>query len=300
MPVTFSAFEGTRRCTLIANPASGSFCRSRLDGAVAFLREHGVDAQVLLTGGPGDASRLARQLCEGEAEPCIVAVGGDGTTHEVINGIGDAAALLAVLPAGTSNVLARELGIRGHEDALARIVAGSTRPLFLGSLELGGEERRFFLMAGMGFDGEVVEKVDLGLKRRFAQGAYVVSAFARLLCWDGRRFPLEVDGRQLSAHGLIVCNAARYGGDFVLAPEASPFGEGLVAVVFTGATRGHYLRTTLRCLAGRSVAGAGVELVPVRRQLRLEGDKAIQADGDFMGHGPAVVRPLQSRIRLVV
>jgi YegS/Rv2252/BmrU family lipid kinase len=289
-----------RRCAIIANPASGSFSQSRLDSAISFLRQRGLGTELLLTSAPGDATRLAREVCGLHPDLCIVAVGGDGTTHEVINGISESSATLAMLPFGTSNVLARELGIRDEGDALARIVAGTTRPLTLGLLERGGERRYFFLMAGVGFDGEVVEKVDLALKRRFAQGAYLASAFGRLLQWDESSFPVVLDGRELSAHSLIVCNAARYGGDFVLVPGASLFSEGMVVLLFTGAARRHYLRTALRCVMGRAVAGEGVMVLPVRHQILVGGTKAIQADGDFIGHGPAVISPLESRIRLIV
>ncbi len=242
---------------------------------------------------------FARRICGERREPFIVAGGGDGTVNGVLNGLVPGVATLAVLPLGTSNVLARELGINSVAEALRRVVAGATRPLSVGLLEIAGEKRYFSLMAGIGFDGAVVEGVRLGEKRWLKQGAYLLSAIRSLRRWE--REPLEIvaDGERLECHSIVACNASRYGGGFVLAREADIFSPGFRLVCVKGATRREFLRFALRVLTGREAAGAGVEVLAAR-ELTVSGDRAVQADGDFVGRGPVVIRAVEGFARIVV
>lgn len=282
-------------CTLIVNPTSGSFSQARLESVIAYLNSNGVVAQARLTAAPKDATAIARQLCTGPELPFIVAVGGDGTTNEVINGIGDSQAVLATLPFGTSNVLSRELAIRDEHDALERIVRGTTRPLSLGILEQGAERRYFFLMAGIGFDGAVVAGVRPGEKKLLKQGAYILSAIRCLAKWDNSTFRAVLDGREIEVHSLIVCNAARYGGNFVLAHGANLFEQELQVICIKKSTWWALLRAGIGLLVNKD----GGEIVTANH-IEVYGDKAIQADGDFVGHAPVTIRAVMSGIRLVV
>lgn len=252
-----------------------------------------------LTAGPGDAAVIARQICARDEVPLIAAVGGDGTTNEVINGIGEARALLATLPFGTSNVLSRELGIRDEHDALERIVRRTTRPLALGVLEKEAARRYFFLMAGIGFDGAVVAGVRSREKKLLKQGAYLLSALRCLAKWDRSTFRVVLDGQETETHSLIVCNAARYGGNFVLAPDANLFEPVLQVVCIKNTNRRAILQAGVRMVNGKGGAISTGGIITAQH-IEVFGGKAIQADGDFVGNAPVTIRAVTSGIELVV
>ncbi|HLO25664.1 MAG TPA: diacylglycerol kinase family protein, partial [Geobacteraceae bacterium] len=147
---------------IVINPTAGGYSPKRLAAITAALKGCGFTPEVLPTTGPDDAGLFARRICAEEAEPFIIAGGGDGTVNGVVNGLAPGVATLAVIPLGTSNVLAREIGIVSVDDSLRRIARGAARSMAVGVLEKGEFSRRFLLMAGVGFDGAVVEQVRLG------------------------------------------------------------------------------------------------------------------------------------------
>ena len=217
----------------------------------------------------------------------------------MVNGLTPGSATLAVIPFGTSNVLAAEIGIRSVDDALERIAAGITQPLSVGVLELEERSLRFVLMAGIGLDGAVVRDVwPLG-KRLLRQGAYALSALRSALAWDTSVFELCTPEVAVTCHTAIICNASRYGGDFILSPESSPFLAGLSAVCISGNTRRTYLRGALDLFRDR--AGTSKDLNCIRSSVfEVCGKRPIQIDGDFVGYGPARVSEYIDFARIVV
>jgi diacylglycerol kinase family enzyme len=193
------------------------------------LKPAGLEPELLLTGCAEDAPRFASRICAAGDDPLILVAGGDGTLNGVLNGLAPGKATLGVIPLGTSNVLARELEIHSLDDALARIAAGRSRPVSVGELECGGDRRRFLLMAGIGVDGAVVRGVRLKEKRLVGKGAYLLSALREIGAWDRGELKVSGDGHTVSCHSVIVCNASKYGGNFVLAREADLFSPGSVS-----------------------------------------------------------------------
>lgn len=287
-----------RRCFLIVNPTSGSYSQKTVDRIMAGLRQRGLDPELMPTASAADPALFAAKLCAGHADPLIVVAGGDGTVNGVLNGLVPGKATLGVVPLGTANVLARELGIASVEDALDRLAQGDTRPISVGEIEREGEKRRFLLMAGAGMDGAVVRGVRLSEKRILGKGAYLLSALRVLLSWDRSELSITAAGRSLSCHGVIVCNAAKYGGNFVLAPEADLFSPGFQVLCIKGG-RLAYLKLGLMLLfGGASVAGSVTSFAAT--ELELSGDKAVQLDGDYFCCTPLRVRTLPALVRLVV
>ena len=229
----------------------------------------------------------------------IIVAAGDGTFNAVVNGLLPGSATLAVLPFGTSNVLAAEIGITSIEDGIARIVDGKTQPLSVGLLEYEDTSRRFVLMAGIGLDGAVVRDVRPIGKRLLKQGAYALSALGRALSWDAATFEAITSDSSVSCHTLIVCNASRYGGNFILSPGSSPFSAGLTAICITGNQRRTYLRLAYDLFRGNTVANRDLIRLPVT-SIRIKGNKPIQIDGDFIGYGPAQLSALPGFARLIV
>jgi len=287
----------SRPCYLIVNPTSGSFTTQRLELVLSSLKRDALAPELMLTGSADDAPRFAREICAASAAPLVLVGGGDGTLNGVLNGLQPGAATLGVLPFGTSNVLARELKIASLEDALARVSRADCRPISVGELECGGETRRFLLMAGVGLDGAVVRGVRLAEKRRIGKGAYLLSALREAAGWDRGILRVTGAGRSVTCHSVIVCNAAKYGGNFVLAPEADLFAPGFQVLCIEGG-RAAYLKLALKLGLGRSVLGRSVTCFAAS-EVEVAGNKPVQLDGDYFGEAPLILRSLPEFVRLI-
>ncbi|MGH3148611.1 MAG: diacylglycerol/lipid kinase family protein, partial [Rubrobacter sp.] len=197
---------------IIGNPNSGrAGDEYLLERFAEILRSGGLTVEVLNTEHPNHATELASQA----EKRLVVAAGGDGTMNEVINGL-SSGATLGVLPLGTANVLARELGVPlDPEEACHRILNGESSRVDLGvATDARGAERRFACMAGIGFDAKVVDAVTPLQKRYLRTLAFPIVAFKVLF---GNRFPpLRIrHGEKIHvARFAIVANGQYYGGDY--------------------------------------------------------------------------------------
>lgn len=200
--------ETPRRYPLIFNPKA----RSQKGGRVRrFLMEHADRFEVHATKYPGEARELAAHFAD-QGAPAVIAAGGDGTLNEVVGGLAGSSTVLGVLPAGTMNVFARELGIPCDSltNAFAVIESGFVREVDL--FEANGAP--FLQMAGVGYDATVIERTSWKSKKLLGPAAYLLSA-VRVL---GERPPLlEVlcaDGRREQGVAVIVGNGSFYAGPF--------------------------------------------------------------------------------------
>lgn len=285
---------------LLINPLSGSYSRALHDEILSSLRGVGVSAECITVTGPDDASLVCAEIEAAAEQPLVIVAGGDGTVNAVVNALTPGRATLAILPVGTANVLALELGIGSVADAVARIGRGYTRPLSVGLIEgERGLSRRFLLMAGIGLDGDIVRGVRIREKRLLGKGAYLLSALRCLLTWQRGRFTLDAGGRCLECHSVIVCNGARYGGSFVLMPEADISEARLELFCITAESRWSYLRIVLSVLAGRTRQPGDVTLLHAA-QVQVGGDRAIQVDGDYLGQAPVRISTIEGFARIIV
>jgi YegS/Rv2252/BmrU family lipid kinase len=215
---------------IIANPTSGSYAHhaAHLQETVAFLQEHGWDVALRLTEAPGDARRLAREAVNQQAE-VVVAAGGDGTINEVIQELAGTETALGVLPIGTVNDWAREIGIpldvRGARDIL---VHGRTKHIDLGHVN----EHYFLLMAGIGLDGTITQKVEQHPLKHLGVVGYLLASV-----WYGLRYRSFVTSvvsdervEQIPALQIVVGNTQLYGGAIKFTWQAKA-DDGLLDVV---------------------------------------------------------------------
>ena len=165
---------------------------------------------------------------------------------------------LAVWPGGTSNVLARELGLPGGLDLLADVIAaGATRRVSVGR----AGERYFLLMAGVGLDADVVRAVHPGLKRLTGEGAYWMAGLRQLTDWHPVPFLVETDGGQHRATFAVVANAASYGGGLRFAPEARMDDDLLDMCLFDSTERHRFARYLAAAFTGSHLGLPGVTYV---------------------------------------
>jgi diacylglycerol kinase (ATP) len=199
---------------IIGNPKSGrAGDEDYLEHFARILRSGGMTVEVLNTEHPNHATELASLA----GDRLVVAAGGDGTVNEVLNGLSPEATL-GVLPLGTANVLARELGLPlDPAEACQRLLKGERSRVDFGvATDDVGAERRFACMAGIGFDAKVISAVTPRLKRYLRKLAFQLTAFKVLF---GNKFPtLEILlGNEIhTARFAIIANGQYYGGDYKL------------------------------------------------------------------------------------
>lgn len=286
-----------RRITLIANPVAGGDALAKIHQAREALAARGDQVELRLTGARGDAARFAREAKSGDLD-LLVAAGGDGTLNEVINGLAPSALPLAFIPLGTTNVFALEAGIPFDIPGACRVALdGVATPVSLG---LAGETR-FLLMAGAGFDAEVVRRVDLRLKRRLGKLAYVVSA---LRVFFGPPFPMiEVeldDGSLLSGHTVVIGNGRLYGGRFSLTPGASLTDDVFEVCLLQKPGHWSLLHALLRMVLHLPLEPAGARLFKARALTVRGAGVAVQIDGDDHGELPMSFRVVSGELVLVM
>jgi YegS/Rv2252/BmrU family lipid kinase len=296
---------------LIVNPTAGRRRRGLVDAVAARVRQEGWSVDVVETKAAGDARRLA-ETCDARRYDVIAVAGGDGTINEVINGLAgrnDDTPAIGIVPLGTANVLAHELGLGFSAAAVARtVVAG--RPLLVqpGEAVNGAGARCFSLMAGAGFDAKVVAGVSAPLKRRLGRAAYVWRSLVEARRYRPVRYNVEIDGVRHEASSVIVTRSRHYAGPYVVAPKAA-LGEPLLHVcLFERWGRSHTFRYGLALLLGRLPRMAGYRVV-TGRSVRVSvlsdagelREQPVQIDGDnaltlpvSIGLSAGAVRLLQS------
>jgi diacylglycerol kinase (ATP) len=292
-----------QRLLVIFNPIAGRRARQRLDAALRALQRLGVVTVLRETHAPGDAEAFARAARASEFDAIAVA-GGDGTMNEVVNGLADPDLPVAILSLGTANVLAHEIGLPRSPRRLAEVVAtGPARRVALGEalFENGHRPRRFLLMTGIGFDADVVDAVDLGLKQRVGKLAFVVSILMRLWRYRPHAFGLHLDDTvQREAVSVIATRARCYAGHFILAPRARLSEPSFQLAIFKRAGRGAALRALLALPLGLLHRQPDIEIATAT-SVRLSGptDAPVQIDGDVLGRLPVTLRIARDPVLLV-
>ena len=294
------------RAAVIFNPtARGDRARRFL----ARLRELAAEAELLPTPGPGRAGELAAQACQRGCDT-IVAAGGDGTVSEVVDGLASVpgateAVRLGVVPLGTINVFARELGIPHRlTEAWDLLHSGTEIRLDLPAVELADGDRRkrrcFVQLAGCGLDSRAIAAVNWQWKQRVGPLAYVAAV------WQAARGPQpEVEARAggRSARGelVLIGNGRLYGGTVTVFPGADAR-DGLLEVrVFPRVTLLTLCRFGLAWWRGRPLSGCGtVALQGERVALRSSLSMPVEVDGDNVGWLPADFRVQRGALRVVV
>ncbi len=271
---------------IIFNPAAGSRRRSRLDRAAALLP----GARLAETHGPRHAEALARQAAAA-GEDCVIAAGGDGTIAEIAAGLVGTQTALGILPLGTANVLALELGLpRQPEDAARALLTGREEQLWPGIARFGnGRSRLFVQMLGAGFDAMVVRNLDLRLKRSIGRAAYVWQAARELPRYPFSPIQARLDGGEpLSASALVVTKGRLYAGPFPLAPGATPLKPGFhVALIGGGALHAALAGVLLPLGLLPHLPGL---VLHQASQVSLRGDDVpTQMDGDVTGDLPVSI-----------
>ncbi|MEK6673157.1 MAG: diacylglycerol kinase family protein [Nitrospirota bacterium] len=287
---------------LIANPAAKKASGQKIQTAARLFDYAGYDLKVFLTEKRGDAEVFARNASS-DGAGFVIAAGGDGTINEVINGLAYTGTKMAILPLGTTNVLAKELGIPENiGGAVKRILNGSAHTVSLGKITFTHHASRitryFCLMAGIGFDADAVYGLSGGLKRYSGKWAYIASGLRMLSMYSPERLTFIVDGTAYAGYSAIIGKASRYGGDFKATPDASITEPELYACIMHGKRRVDVLRYVYGIVIGRHLRYKDVTYLKTS-SVQIDGTAHAQVDGEYLGTTPATVSVARDALKVV-
>ena len=279
-----------RKAILISNPKTGRYAARRrpVEDLAASLESLGVKVDLRLTHAPGDATEFAARAGRNGSSDVIV-VGGDGTINEAIQGLAGTQARLAIIPRGTANVLARELGLPLDDEQAMKIVAkGKSRQIYLGLAidETTQVSRHFVLMAGIGLDAAVVRRVQPSLKKRIGKGAFWVSGLSHLADWNPRPFTLEINNQKYTSTFAAIGKAPKYGGDLAITPGARLDKPEFEICIIQTKSRLRYLRLLSQAMRNGMPRNTPEVQFVNAVAARAYGDAAVQVDGELIGHLP--------------
>jgi len=263
------------------------------------LEAAGFRVEIFLTGRRGEARDFAAQAAAGAAD-MIICAGGDGTIHEVINGMAGGDLVLGLIPSGTGNVLAWELGIPRNTFRACEILAsGRVKEI---DLMRSSEGIYSSCMAGIGIDAQAVKDLNLALKGLLGVMAYPVSGIRTLMNYDLPEMSIEIDGKKppYVGYAMVVCNSRHYGGRFTLCPKAR-IDDGLLDIcILHERNRYSLLWTGMAVLLGLPGSMRSISFYR-GRAVRVSTEKPvpIQVDGEASGITPVEFQVIPRSLKIM-
>jgi diacylglycerol kinase (ATP) len=286
-----------RRFFVIHNPTAGLRRRRRLEKIIGILRARGCHVDVQLTQSEPDDRALVETAVRAGRFDAVVAAGGDGTVRSAAAALAGSGVPLGLIPIGTGNVLAHEIGLRLEAEAIADCLLQG-RVALVPTARANGE--LFLLMAGVGFDGRVIGRLDIALRRRIGKLAYVWPVIRALLAGPDR-LRVCIDGEDHAA-GWVVASAVRhYAGAFVIAPTARLDEPRLEVVLFGCKGRWSMLAQLIAIGLGRIADCSDVQHLPATAiEITSESAVPVQIDGDPCGTTPISIRAGGPALHLII
>lgn len=286
---------------IVFNPVAGRRRAHLLWRVLDLLAANGVRLDLAETYRAGHAEALAREAAR-RGEQMVVAAGGDGTIAEVANGLMGTGARLGVIPLGTANVLAHELGLPFAPASVAAALAfGRTRMLWPGQANSTGGTRLFVQMLGVGFDAHVVRNLPFPMKKVFGKGAYVLQSVRELVRYEFPVIRMRIDDLETEAASVIISKGRLYGGRFRLAVDAEPASPGFSVVLFDRSGAGAAMMYGAALPLNLLGFAPGVRHIRAHRIDFLQNEAVpAQTDGDSAGCAPLWVTDAPGPIQVVV
>lgn len=277
---------------VILNPAAHGERAKQVWQKIKQLRRSRVHA----TTAAGDARTLARRAVDAGYH-MVVAAGGDGTINEVVNGLAGADVALGILPVGTMNVFAAELGIPNNLQKAWKIIEeGRTR-----RIDLARANGQYFVqLAGVGLDAQVVQSTSANFKKNFGPLSYIIST-AQIAARRPPRLIVEADGKTIDGSFVLVGNGRYYGGPFVFFRDARIDDGKLDVLIFKNLGYLDIARYFGGILIGAHTGWTDVEYFQTRKaSVRSDEEVPIEVDGELAGKLPVIFRISSRKLRVVV
>lgn len=290
-----------RRFFFTTNPGAGLTGSPLADAVASALQGAGAQVTRARPASIEAARAGVREAVASGSYDAVVACGGDGTIRQVAACLTDTDMPLGVVPSGTANILAHEMGLPSGAESIRRVLVegGETDVM---CARVNGEP--FLLMAGAGFDGRVISALNQRFKSFVGKAAYagpVLGALVRPM----DVLTVTVDGHPHQATWAVITNARHYGGRFVLAPRTGVQERGLQAVLFKAKSRavliGQLMSLASGTLDARCANRDDVETVPCAHvTITSHHPVPAQVDGDGFGSTPLQIDQGDARLKLIV
>lgn len=294
---------------LIYNPAAGPWNVQRaLKSIRSQMASSGWAVDIELTERPGDATVLAREAAQANYD-AVIAAGGDGTVNEVVNGLVGSRTALGVLPVGTGNLWARQLGVPTPVMANPLRLHEATEGLLhstIRQIDVGQANNRYFLCwAGIGLDAQVTAELEPRPRsaKHLGMLPYVIATFLVARDFQGVRSRVYLDGSVVRGRSLLILatNIQQYAGQLHVAREARVDDGLLDLFVFKGLGFSYALSHVFTMLSRRYMKDPRVVHRQTRRaEVLTEWAVAVQVDGDPLGTTPVTLRAVHQALRVLV
>lgn len=287
---------------VVLNPVAGSAddnVRQVIEGHFA---ERGWECAVHETHAGEDLSAVAREAAALGLDLCVAA-GGDGTAAGVAGGLVHTQVPLGILPAGTGNVLAQELGVPADTESALELLTGDHEVAELDAVRVEG--RYFLLNVSVGIGSLSMRDTEREAKRRFGMLAYIATMVRILIGYQPRRYTVTVDGqtRRLRASEVMVANSAAIGNPGVRLGANVYLDDGrLDLCVIRARTIVDYVGLAWSVLARQQERSRQVTWIPVRERVRIDTHSRlpVEADGEIIGDTPVEVAFEPAAVRVIV
>lgn len=283
---------------VLHNPNAGAAARRNYHRILALLSDQGASLECVETSRHGEGMRAAAQAAVSGRFDAIVAAGGDGTVHDVAAGLLGTPVPLGIVPMGTANVFAREVGLpRSPERVASTLVDGKVGTIPVG--QINGQPVLF--VVGIGFDAEAVRQFETAGTRKLGQAGFVGPIVYALFSQGNRSLQVATNRGKSEAEWVIVTRAQHYAGGFLLCREAGLTQNRFHVLRFMG--RGPLVRlrqlSALACGLIRFDPGVSIE---VADWVRVEGDAdtPVQVDGEMLGALPVEISLHSQRLQLIL
>jgi diacylglycerol kinase (ATP) len=287
------------RILLIVNPAAGRRRTEYVpDRLLSILRSYCSDIELFCTAKRGDAETASRQAVQNGIRRIVVA-GGDGSINEVVTGLLGSQIQLGIIPYGTTNVLAYELGLPEDTKSACRLAAqGQPRSIDVGI----ANGHPFILAAGVGFDAELIKNVSQSLKRRVGKAAYWTAGLRQLLRAQPQDYNLTIDGEE-SSHSLyaaLICNTSHYAGRYRLSPDAS-IDDGLLDLyLIHNHGRLALVYSLLSVWRGQAQLCPHIQRISVKNvECKTAFPIAVELDGDYFCTTPLSISIAENALQVI-
>ncbi|MFO7624175.1 MAG: diacylglycerol kinase family lipid kinase [Anaerolineales bacterium] len=289
-----------QRVFVVINPAAGQD-QPILKSLNKIFQENGVDWDIAITKDRGDGRRLARNAAQSGVD-LVMVYGGDGTVMECASGLVGSQTPLAILPGGTANVMARELGLPLDLVAAATLAINPQSRIRCVDMGQVGEQT-FLLRAGIGFEAEMVEGADRELKDRLGVLAYGLSALQTLADPPIARYWLCLDGAEEECDGVacVVANSGNMGAADIVLSKSTDISDGLLDVfVVTKADLPSLVSLVASVVSGRPDPPALKQWQVREVTIESEPNQPVQLDGELIGQTPVTVKILPEAVQIII
>ena len=283
-----------KKICIIFNPKAGSSKLSKLNKIITELNKNNT-VTLFETTAAGDATNIART--ESANFDIVVAAGGDGTINEVVNGI-DPNTPLAIIPMGTANIVAIEAGISNNSKAIcAAINQGKTKRAYVSTIN----NKKFILMAGIGYDAQVVTNINPKLKKIFGKLIFALEGFKQFFKLKEFAITIKTNHQTYNANWVLITNAKHYAGSHSITTSTDIFDEHLVCYIFPNLSKLSFLYNLFLILLFGDLSKSD-KIITIRSsslEITSGTTTPIQCDGELFGNLPVTIRNNKEFVNLL-